>query len=52
MDPEEAVEELLGPVDSWPTYIIRHTFTQILHARAMKHVAAFMYGKCRLCSTF
>jgi hypothetical protein len=44
MDSLEAVEVLLGPVDSWPTFIIRHMFTEDPHARAMKNIPAFMYG--------
>jgi hypothetical protein len=39
MDPLEAVEVLLGAVDSWPTYIIRYLFTEDPHARAMRNVA-------------
>jgi hypothetical protein len=41
MDPLETVEVLLGPVESWPTYIIRHMFAEHPNVRNMKNVARF-----------
>jgi hypothetical protein len=44
MDPLKAVEDVLGPVDNWPSYMISHMFVDVPNARIMKNVAAFMYG--------
>jgi hypothetical protein len=43
----EAVEEHLGPIDSWPTYIIRYMFTDHptpVKSANLKKVIAFFFG--------
>jgi hypothetical protein len=44
MDPLRAVEDILGNVDSWPTYIICDLFVTERNTISVKHVAAVMYG--------
>ena len=44
MDPLRAVKDLLGVVDSWPTYIIYNIFVEVPSPRRVKKVASFMYG--------
>jgi hypothetical protein len=41
LDPLEAVEVLLGPIESWPTYIIRHMFVEDPNVRNTENVAGF-----------
>ena len=38
------VEETIGGVESWPTFIILHMFSSVPDARVMKQIASFMYG--------
>jgi hypothetical protein len=49
MDTLEAVEVLLGPVESWATYIIRHMFAEDPNIRNMKNVAGFFLCKWGTC---
>jgi hypothetical protein len=42
MDPLRAVENMLGPVERWPTHIL--FVVEDTDARTMKNVAAFTYG--------
>ena len=44
MDPLRTVEDLLGDVDSWPTYVIHNIFIEVPDPSSVKKVAAFMYG--------
>jgi hypothetical protein len=44
MDPLKAVEDKLGSIETWPSYIIEHIFVDKPNARIMRNVAAFMYG--------
>ena len=44
MDPLRAFEDLLGVVDSWPTYVTYNIFVEVPSPRSVKKVAAFMYG--------
>jgi hypothetical protein len=44
MDPLSVVEERVGAVESWPTYIILHMFVEEPNARTVRNVAGFMYG--------
>ena len=44
MDPLRAVEDTLGDVESWPTYIIYNMFLVEPNTISVKKVAAFMYG--------
>ena len=44
MDPLRAVEDILGNVDTWPTYIICDLFVTEHNTISVKHFAAFMYG--------
>jgi len=44
MDPLRAVEDIVGDVDSWPTYIICDLFVTEPNTISVKHVADFMYG--------
>ena len=44
MDPLIAVEDILGGVESWPTYIIYNMFLVEPNTISVKKVAAFMYG--------
>ena len=43
MDPLKTVEDILGDVESWPTYII-YMFLVEPNTISIKKVAAFMYG--------
>ena len=45
MDPLRAVEDIVGDVDSWPTYIICDLFVTNPNTISVKHVIAFMYSK-------
>jgi len=38
------VEEMIGPLDRWPAYIIFHLFSSVPDDRVTKQVAAFLYG--------
>lgn len=42
--PLQCVEEIIGRVESWPTYILMHMFYEEPGVRVMKNVAAFLYG--------
>ena len=44
MDPLRAVEDILGDVESWPTYVIYNLFVVKPNTISVKKVAAFMYG--------
>jgi len=44
MDPLKVVEDILGNVESWPTYIIYNMFVVEPNTISVKKVAAFMYG--------
>ena len=44
MDPLSAVEDLLGEVECWPTYVIYKMFVEELSPTSVKKIAAFMYG--------
>jgi hypothetical protein len=44
MDPLSAVEDLLGEVECWPTYVIYNMFVEELSPTSVKKIAAFMYG--------
>ena len=44
MDPLRAVEDILGDVESWPTYIIYNMFLVEPKTISEKKVAAIMYG--------
>jgi hypothetical protein len=39
-----AVEDILGDVDSWPTYLIYDIFVVNRNTISVQNVAAFMYG--------
>jgi hypothetical protein len=45
MDPLSRVEEYLGAVESWPTYIIQQMIVEEQSERSVREVAEFMYGK-------
>ena len=42
MDPLKAVEDILGGVGSWPTYIIYNMFLVETNTTSVKEVVAFM----------
>jgi len=42
MDPLRAVEDILGDVESWPTYIIYNMFLVESNTISVKKIAAFM----------
>ena len=44
IDPLRAVEDILGDVESWHTYIIYNMFLVEANTISVKKVAAFMYG--------
>ena len=44
MDPLQAVEDILGNVETWPTYAIYNIFDEEPCPKSIKKVAAFMYG--------
>jgi hypothetical protein len=44
MDPLSAVEDIIGHIDTWPTYIIRDMFITSPSVKSVKTVAAFMCG--------
>jgi hypothetical protein len=44
MDSLRLVEERVGAVQSWPTYIMLRVFMDEPNARTVKKFAAFMYG--------
>ena len=44
MAPLSAVEDLLGKVECWPTYVIYNMFVEEPNPITVKKVAAFMYG--------
>jgi hypothetical protein len=39
-----AVEHHLGPIDTWPSYILRFLFVHYVTTNAVKKVAAFFFG--------
>jgi hypothetical protein len=44
MDSLSLVEERVGAVETWPSYIIRHMFMDEPNARTVKSLAGFLYG--------
>jgi hypothetical protein len=44
MDPLSLVEERVGAIETWPSYIIRHKFMDEPNARKVKNLAGFLYG--------
>jgi hypothetical protein len=44
MDPLSAIEEIIGDVDTWPTYIIHDLFITEPTVKSVKTVVAFMCG--------
>ena len=44
MDPLQAVEDILGNVESWPSYVIYNIFIQEPCPSRIKKIAAFMCG--------
>jgi hypothetical protein len=44
MDPLSEVEERVGAVETWPSYIIRHMFMDEPNARTVKNLAGLLYG--------
>ena len=48
MDPLKTVEDILGDVESWPTYIVFNLFVVETNTISVKKVAAFMYGNAVL----
>jgi len=45
MDPLRAAEDVLGDVESWPTYVIYHMFVVEPNTISVNKVAAFIYCK-------
>ena len=43
MDPSKAVEDMLGVVETWPTYVIFNMFLVEPNTISVKKVTAFMY---------
>jgi hypothetical protein len=44
MDPLSLVEERVGAVETWPSYIIWHMFVDEPDASTVKNLAGFLYG--------
>jgi hypothetical protein len=45
MNALQAVEEKLGPISKWPSYIVHHmTYTKPIDDTTMKFITAFFYG--------
>jgi hypothetical protein len=44
MDPLRLVEDRVGDVESWPTFIILHRFVEEPNARTVKNISTFMFG--------
>jgi len=44
MDPLRAVEDILGDLETWPTYIITNMFIVEPNTISVKKVVAFLYG--------
>ena len=44
MDPLQAVEDILGDIDTWPSYTIYFIFIEKPCSHSIRLVAAFMYG--------
>jgi len=44
MNPLQRVEQHLGPIDTWPSYVIRYLFTGVPSTTAVKKLTAFFYG--------
>jgi len=44
MDPLSSVEDVLGDVETWPTYIIYNMFVVEPNTISVKKIAAFLYG--------
>jgi len=42
----ESVEQKLGPIDTWPTYIIQYLFMDVPSEPIVKCLASFFYGNC------
>ena len=49
----ESVEQMLGPIDTWPTYIIQYLFIDVPSEPIVKSLAIFFYGNysCKHCYT-
>jgi hypothetical protein len=43
MNQLQCVEQHIGPIDSWPSYIIRYLFIEYT-SHAIKMLTAFFYG--------
>jgi hypothetical protein len=45
MNALQAVEEKLGPISKWPSYIVRHmSYTEPNDTTTLKSIIAFFYG--------
>ena len=44
MNPLKAVEDILGNVETWPSYVLFNIFVEIPCPQSIKKVAAFMCG--------
>jgi len=44
MDHLKAVEDMLGDVETWPSYVIYNMFIVEPNTISVKKIAAFMYG--------
>jgi hypothetical protein len=40
----QSVERRLGPIDTWPTYIIKDLFVDVPSSPIVKRLAGFFYG--------
>ena len=49
MDPLSAIEEIIGHVDTWPTYIIHDMFIEEPNVKSVKTVATFICGNTISC---
>ena len=44
MDPLSTIEDIIGNIDTWPTYVIHDMFVETPSIKIVKTVAAFMCG--------
>jgi len=44
VNPVKTVEDIVGGVEEWPTYILLHLIVDDPDGRVMQNVAAFLYG--------
>ena len=44
MDRLSEIEEIIGNIDTWPTFIIHNMFIETPHRESIKTVAALMCG--------